>query len=245
MKKTEEIRYLLMGRLIVREDGCVVQGEQNWRNGLPDGWLPLRLFGLAKRAQRYTADLSDEELLRAGITALENTGRLLVMSEAPMVPAALHRSWSTEYALVTAEVEEHRLVLTAFCGRSPVAGFKCRHLLKKCAEYLPEDMEAVYTKQEKDEKTKKKRGLRSRLGGLFRRKTAEEKQAAREAKQRAAEEKAAKRSAKRAEQAQKAAQKAEEQAAKAMQRAEEARRSAQAAAERSAETEQDRENNGQ
>ena len=230
MNKTEEIRFLLMGRLTVLEDGRVVENEQGWHSGLPDGWSWLRLFGLSRRAQNYTADLPEEELRRAGIEALQHIGHMLVMSEAPMVPAALYRSWSTEYALLTAEVEDDKLILTAFCGRSPVGGFKCRRLLKKCAEFLPEGVEPVYTAQEKDEK-KKKKSLRERLGGLVHHRTAEEKQAAREARLKAAEERAARRSAKRAEQAEKAAKRAEEQAAKAMQRAEEARRSAAAAAE--------------
>lgn len=242
MNKTEEIRFLLMGRLTVREDGCVVENVRGWRNGLPDGWWMLRLFGVSRRMQRYTAEGSDEELQQAGIKALQDMGRLLVMSEAPMVPAALYRSWSTEYALLTAEVEEHRLLLTAFYPRSPVAGLKCRRLIRKCASCLPEDFEAVYTKQEKDEKKKSKDGKKKRRLNPFRRKTPEEKQAALEEKRRAAEEKAAKRSAKRAEQAQKAAQRAEAQAQKAIERAEEARRSAAAAADRGAQEDENSEN---
>ena len=238
MKKTEEIRFLLMGKLIALDDGRVVESEQGWRSGLPDGWSWLRLFGLSRRAQRFTADLPGEELQKAGIEALRHMGHLLVMSEAPMVPAALYRSWATEYALLTAEMEDDKLVLTAFAARSPIGGIKCRRLLKKCAAFLPEGTEAIYTEQEKREKKAKK----ASLAGLFRRKTPEEKQAAKEAKLRAAEERAAKKSAKRAEQAEKAAQRAEKQAAEAMRRAEEARQSAAAAAERRAHADQDTEN---
>lgn len=241
MNKTEEIRFLLMGRLIALDDGRVVESEQGWRSGLPDGWSWLRLFGLSRRVQRFTADLPTEELQRAGIEALRHMGHLLVMSEAPMVPAALYRSWATEYALLTAEMEDDKLVLTAFAARSPIGGIKCRRLLKKCAAFLPEGTEAIYTAQEKREKREKKEKKAS-LGGLFHRKTPEEKQAAQEAKLRAAEERAAKKSAKRAEQAEKAAQRAEKQAAEAMRRAEEARRSAAAAAERRTHTDQDTEN---
>ena len=72
-KDKKEIRNLLLGKMVLDEDGRLVTppaGTFRVPQGVTDGAGSVRLFGITGKARRYETDLSEEAMMEAAAEAM-------------------------------------------------------------------------------------------------------------------------------------------------------------------------------
>ena len=162
-KDKKEIRNLLLGKMVLDEDGKLVTppaGTFRVPQGVTDGAGSVRLFGITGKARRYETDLSEEAMMEAAAEAMRDMGRALRLREQPDAAACLIRYVMTRPAVLVFRYMEGSPVLTVWTGRG-ITGWASRlRVFRSFEQLLSEDIRRSL--EEVPEEPKKKERRRKR-----------------------------------------------------------------------------------
>lgn len=158
--KRAEIKRVLMGRVVMAEDGKLVpipKGEfLESPVGIGDGALGTFVFGVGSCTREYAGQMKRNHILSAARKAMENVGRGLTLREQPEGVACLRRFVLTRPVVLVFTMEEGIPTLTAWTGRGVTGWISRRRAIRIFERSLPEGISPVRKKPEKGEKSAKK-----------------------------------------------------------------------------------------
>lgn len=137
----KEIRSVLLGRTLMREDGTLEvpeKGEFYLSGGVSDGAGALRFLGLSKRSLVLETRRTEWDLRQSLRRILQSMGRGVNLKEQPDTIACIVRYVLTKPLLLTFEYREGLPVLTAWTGRSLMGLLSIRRAFKTIEKELPE-----------------------------------------------------------------------------------------------------------
>ena len=150
----KEVRDILLRRI-------VRQNEQFWTvapsdvkfhfHGVRDGAGDVRLFGVTHLTRSYqVTDMEPAEAFSAAESALNSLGYPMRLASMPEAKGCLYVPNWIAPVLLTVEQEKNGLQITAYTGRSLLAGrIRCRIALWILRQRLPENISCVAKKTEK------------------------------------------------------------------------------------------------
>lgn len=173
MERTDEIRQILLGRLVHIGDGIWMADKPELpksfrsafefqglsrRQGVVSGSGSVRFFGITRRVCVYKPAGKADEAFEALAPILGALGRIVYLEEFPDAAVCYCRFFLRNPMLLTLEVEEDKLVLTTFTARTLFAWVNCRLSIKAFERQLPEDVIKLKTPKVKrsDKKSAKK-----------------------------------------------------------------------------------------
>ena len=139
----KEIRSVLLGRTLMREDGTLSvpeKGEFYLSGGVTDGAGALRFLGMARRSLVFETRRVEWDMRQTMRRILQNMGRGVELREQPETIACIIRYVLTKPVLLTFEYREGLPVLTAWTGRSPMGLLSIRRAFKTIEKELPQDI---------------------------------------------------------------------------------------------------------
>lgn len=167
----KEIRDILLGRVVRLDENLWAAAPADARIhffGITDGAGDVRLFGVSHLTHCYqAAEMKTDMDLGEVKTALNSMGRPMRLVSAPEGTACLYAPGWIAPVLLTLERVENTFKLSAYTGRSLIAGkLRCHIALRMLEQRLPagfirtEEKKAGRNKEEKHretpQKTKKK-----------------------------------------------------------------------------------------
>ena len=163
-KDKKEIRNLLLGKMVLDEDGKLVTpaaGTFRVPQGVVDGAGSVRLFGITGKARRYETELREEDMLEAAAEAMRDMGRALRLREQPDAVACLIRYVMTRPAVLVFRYMEGSPVLTVWTGRGITGWLSRLRAFRSFEQLLSEDIRRSAEEAPKEAKEKKRRGKRA------------------------------------------------------------------------------------
>ena len=151
-----EIKKLLMGNLMRREDGKSELRNELWVTpwGVGDGAVETLLFGVSQRRYRFETTLrNNTQAVYQSEKAMRDIGNVLYMHSAPELKACYVRSLGFRPVILSFEEEEGELILRAYSGRAPLTFLSIMHAVSKFEKALPQQ---IYRKGKKKEPENKK-----------------------------------------------------------------------------------------
>ncbi|SDB50708.1 hypothetical protein SAMN02910298_02579 [Pseudobutyrivibrio sp. YE44] len=143
-ERKHEIKKVLLNNLVLTDDKRLAVGPDFritlW--GVGDGAGATMVLGVKKKAYLMESEYtSNTQTIYKATEAMKDIGRLLKLEEAPDSASALVRHvFFRPVVLVLEEVpvneeeieaSHNELVLSAYCGRAPLAGLSIKHALSK------------------------------------------------------------------------------------------------------------------
>ncbi|MBR5165878.1 MAG: hypothetical protein IKW87_10050 [Ruminococcus sp.] len=135
-----EIKKLLMGNLMRREDGKAELRNELWVTpwGVGDGAVETLIFGVSQR--RYVFDTSLRNKTQAVYQSektMRDIGNVLYMHSAPELRACYVRRFGFRPVILAFDIEEDELVLRAYSGRAPLTFLSIMHAVSLFEKALP------------------------------------------------------------------------------------------------------------
>ncbi|MBP5362808.1 MAG: hypothetical protein J6Y71_07315 [Ruminococcus sp.] len=154
-----EIKKLLMGNLMRRDDGKVELRNELWVTpwGVGDGAVETLLFGVSQK--RYVFDTSlrnNSQAVFQSEKTMRDIGNVLYMRTAPDLKACYIRRFGFRLVVLTFDIEDDELVLRAYSGRAPLTFLSIMHAVSLFEKALPSQ---IYRKgKKKTQESIKKKG---------------------------------------------------------------------------------------
>lgn len=143
MKKTKEIRNILLGHFVENENGklqMIPKGKivLQFKGAFP-GWQATFFFGVGSSIEQYEVNREDRKKAWESLNRiLEQIGDELVLTETENVQSYLCNYRLSIPAVLVAEEIEEGFVFTVFTGRSPTSWISRYRTLLKIKNMLPE-----------------------------------------------------------------------------------------------------------
>ena len=142
--KKAEVKRVLMGRTMPREDGTLAALPAGMIMptpiGIGDGAAETWLFGLKRRVRRYVTKDKRDRVAAVAKKAMQNTGRGVTLNEQPEAVACLVRYILTRPAMLVFSFENDIPTLTAWTGRGLTGWISLRRAIRTFEESLPDTM---------------------------------------------------------------------------------------------------------
>ena len=139
----KEIRSVLLGRTLMREDGTLSvpeKGEFYLSGGVTDGAGALRFLGMSKKSIVLETRRVEWDVKQTLRRIFQSMGRGVNLREQPETIACIIRYVLTKPLLLTFEYREGFPVVTAWTGRSPMGLLSIRRAFKTIEKELPQDI---------------------------------------------------------------------------------------------------------
>lgn len=137
----KELKKVLNGRVIVREDGMLIAltGNQPFVfQGVVSGWEAVRFGGISCRKQRLRVAESDDAAFEVILAAMQNLGRLVDLACAPAALACVRRYFLNRSVVIVADYEGDGVVcISVYTGRGLFSGFSRRRGMNDFCRALP------------------------------------------------------------------------------------------------------------
>ena len=160
-QKRAEIRRVLLGRVVLAQDGrltALPAGTfMKTPIGVGDGASAVRFFGMFRRIRRYQTKDGKTRVTEAAKKAMQNVGRGLFLNEQPDAVACLLRYILSRPAVLVFTFEDGVPTLTAWTGRGLTGLISLRRAIKAFEKGLPDTMRAEDYKPPKEKKPKKEK----------------------------------------------------------------------------------------
>lgn len=141
----KELKKFLTGRVVVDEEGLLIALPEDIRfsfHGVPDGWESARFRKLVSREQRIRIAEDGESAFYVAIEALQMLGRLIHLESEPRALGCMrHYVLGKSVVLCVYPEGEGAVVVSAYTGKSLLAGASCRRALRDFARALPRSEE--------------------------------------------------------------------------------------------------------
>lgn len=142
MQKNNEIKRILLGRLVRNEQGALTarpQGIYTQVNGFVDGYFSVLLFGVMKRTRTYRWESSKKTELEIIRRHVQQLGEELYLKEEPEAIASFTGKMVFTPTVVKAEISGKTLEITVYTGRTPLGILRCM-LVHRRLEHLLGDL---------------------------------------------------------------------------------------------------------
>lgn len=152
MNKNDEIKRILLGRVLRNEKGVLVvrpKGVYTQVNGLVDGYFSVLFFGVMSRTRSYhweSAKKSEEENLRRYVQQL---GEELYLEDHPKALACFTGKMALTPTVVTVEIKKEQFDVTVYTGRTPFGVLRCMAMQKRMKHLLGDFASEIKPKKEK------------------------------------------------------------------------------------------------
>lgn len=152
-----EIRRILLGHIIRREDGTlsVTEPGQMLFQGFRNGWGAARILGIGCTERQYSCSAGNA--LSLVHEAFGHAGRKVVMKTLTEGSACLCRSGFGSPVLLTVEWKERSIRIAAYSGRSPLAPFRRKWILRKVEKHMGSYFNRIDIKVKQKKKSPKKK----------------------------------------------------------------------------------------
>ncbi len=158
--KRAEIKRVLMGRVVLGEDGRLIALPAGTilrtPIGIGDGADAVLLLGVSRRIRRYGTKDSKARLMEAAKKSMQNVGRGLALNEQPEAIACLIRYVLTRPAVLVFTWEDGTPTLTAWTGRGLTGWISLRRAIRAFESGLPDTVAATELKPSEEDKQSRK-----------------------------------------------------------------------------------------
>ncbi len=160
--RKKEIRSVLLGNFAVSDDGRTIAGKNRVITpyGIADGAQTVALFGIKQKRYVYRTTLKNYNQVAYRVyKTMADIGRVFEMESSPEAVACRIKSYVFRpVVLIFEEIKKQDdkdsyLLLTACCGRSPLAIIPVLRAVSRFDKLLPKE---IFRSDKKHEKEKRK-----------------------------------------------------------------------------------------
>lgn len=139
----QEVRKILLMDIDYDGTGFIarIDGPRVNYNGVVNGWLELRLFGMKSVKGYYRVSGRGDH--KAPEKTLMTLGRRVNLRSLPEATAMFHMGGMTMPTLLVMERNQQELVITAYSARNFFSYIRCNRLLKAFDKRMPSNVQRV------------------------------------------------------------------------------------------------------